>query len=164
MPLLLLGLLRKFWPYLLALAALWFVIAWASHARYQAGYDAAQAHMAEAVRKAEAATRAAEAQSRAITEAKDREWQTEREDLQGRITGLLSRPAPAIRLCKSAGRGDVPAVPAAASEPDAGAARGESTVQAGEDLRPGLVVYGGDCERTRRQLSALQGWVAAQSR
>lgn len=156
------ALLLRYWPHALALIALAAAVAWASHARYQAGYEAATVTMTEAVRKAEAATKAAETQARAITEAKDREWQTERDELQGRITGLLTRPAPAIRLCKPSGRRDVPAVPAATGESHAAASAGEPAVQAGDDLRPRLVMYGGDCERTARQLSALQMWVHAQ--
>lgn len=129
----------------------------------QNGYERAQVEMAEAVRKAEEATRAAEARSQQITEAKDREWQTERNNLQGRISDLLARPAPAIRLCKPVGRGQVPAVPSSAREPDGARAERGSDVQAGEDLRGPLVLYGGDCERTRAQLTALQAWVRSQA-
>ena len=159
-----LALLSKFWPHLLSTALLAGAVLWFSHARYRAGYEAAEARMAEEVRKAESATRAAEAKARAITEAKDSEWQTERNNLQERITGLLANPAPAIRLCRPASRRDVPAVPAATGESDGAAAEREPALQAGGDLRPDLVRFGGDCERFRSQLSALQDWVAAQSR
>lgn len=158
------ALLLKFWPQLAAAALLIAAALWFSHARFHAGYEAAQAAMAEAVRKAELATKAAEANARAITEAKDREWQTQRDQLQSRVTDLLARPAPAIRMCKPSRSRDVPAVPEAAGEPDASAAAGEPAVQVGGDLRPRLVVYGGDCERVTRQLSELQAWIQAQAR
>jgi hypothetical protein len=157
-------LLARFWPYLIAMAALAGAVLWFSHSRYQAGYEAAQATMAVAVRKAEAATAAAEAKAHAITEAKDREWQTERNALQGRVTDLLSRPAPAIRLCKpAASRSEVPAVPSSTGQPARAASDAGPALQAGDDLGPALVRYGGDCERLRRQLMALQSWVAEQA-
>lgn len=126
------------------------------------GYKRAQAEMSEAVRKAEEATRAAEAKAQQITEAKDREWQTERNNLQSRISDLLTRPAPPIRLCKPVGGGQVPTVPGATREPDGARTERGSDVQAGADIRGPLILYGGDCERTRAQLSALQEWIREQ--
>lgn len=139
-----------------------FAILYYGHKCDQDGYRRAQAEMAEAVRKAEEATRAAETKAQQITEAKDREWQTERDNLQGRITDLLSRPSPAVRLCKSARSSQVPAVPNPAGQPDATAAELGSAVQAGADIRGPLILYGGDCERTRAQLTALQAWIREQ--
>lgn len=133
------------------------------HSRDQAGYRRAQGEMAEAVRKAEEATRAAEAKAQKITEAKDREWQTERNNLQGRITDLLSRPAPPIRLCRPTGGSQVPAIPGTAREPDGASTERRPDVQVGADIRGPLVLYGGDCERSRAQLIALQAWIREQA-
>lgn len=152
------------WLYIGAAAAIIGGVWWFSHARYQAGYGAAQATMAEAVRKAEAATKAAEARAQSISEAHDREWQTERDQLQSRVTDLLARPAPAMRLCKSASRSDVPAVPEATGQPDAAAGADGSDLRVGEDIGRAALVLAGKCERDRRQLSALQDWVAEQAR
>ena len=157
-------LLLKFWPHILVAVVVIAIVGWFSHSRYTAGYEAAQAVMAEAVRKAEAATKAAEAKARAITEAKDREWQTERDQLQSRVTDLLSRPAPAIRLCKSTGRSNVPAVPDATGEHDDATGGGGSDLRMGEDIGSAALVLAGKCERDRRQLKALQAWVAEQAR
>lgn len=145
------------------IGAAFVAIRYYGHSRDQAGYRRAQAEMSEAVRAAEEATRAAEAKAQQITEAKDREWQTERNNLQGRITDLLSRPAPAIRLCKPARRSEVSAVPNPAGQSDGAAAELGSTMPAGPDLRGPLILYGGDCERTRGQLSALQEWIRQQA-
>lgn len=128
----------------------------------QSGYERAREEMAEAVRKAEEATRTAEAKAREITEAKDREWQTERKTLEGRVTDLLARPAPAIRLCKSAGGGEVPSTAGPASQPDGAATDRGPAVSTGGDIRRPLVLYGGECERTRAQLTALQAWIREQ--
>jgi hypothetical protein len=157
------ALLLRYLPHIAAVAALIGALWWYGHRCDQTGYERAQAEMAEAVRKAEEATRAAEARAQQITEAKDREWQTERNTLEGRITDLLARPAAPIRLCKSAGRGQVPGVPGPAREPDGAAAEPGSAMQAGPDLRGPLVLYGGDCERTRAQLSAIQAWIREQA-
>lgn len=152
----------KLWLYGIAAVAIVGAIWWFSHQRYQAGYKAAQAEMAQAVRKAEDATKAAEAKAAAITEAKDREWQTERNNLQDRITGLLSRPAPAVRLCKPASRSAVPSIPATAGQPDGSAVESGPALRAGDDIGPALVQYGGQCEEYRAQLIRLQAWVASQ--
>lgn len=157
------ALLLRFLPYIAAGLALFAAVAWYGHKCDQSGYRRAQAHMAASVAKAEAATKAAEANARAITEAKDREWQTERDNLQGRITGLLSKPAPAIRLCRAADRSELPAVPTATGEHDAAAGVDGSGLRAGEDIGGAALVFAGKCERDRRQLSALQGWVAEQA-
>ena len=156
------ALLLRYLPHLAIVVGLIGAIWWYGHRCDQNGYDRAQAEMAEAVRKAEEATRAAEAKAQQITEARDRAWQTERNNLQGRISDLLTRPAPPIRLCKSASRSEVPSVPGPAGQPDGASISGGSAVQAGPDLRGSLVLYGGDCERTRGQLSALQAWIMDQ--
>lgn len=157
-------LIRPSLKYIIAAAAIIGAVWWFSHSRFQAGYRAAQAEMAEQVRKAEEAARAAEAKSASITEAKDREFQTERENLRGRVNDLLSRPAPAIRLCKPAtSRSAVPAVPDPAGQPDAAPVESGPALQAGRDIRGQLVLYGGDSERCRVQLSALQSWIVAQA-
>ena len=158
------ALLLRYLPHIVAVVALIGAIWWYGHSRDQAGYRRAQAEMSEAVRKAEEATRAAEAKAQQITEAKDREWQTERNNLHGRLTDLLARPAPAIRLCKPAASSrEVPASANPAGQPDGTAAERGPTLQAGENIRGPLILYGGDCERTRVQLNALQAWIREQS-
>lgn len=157
------ALLLRYLPHIAAVVALIGAVGWYGHRCDENGYKRAQAEMAEAVRKAEDAARAAEEKAQQITEAKDREWQTERNNLQGRISDLLARPAPAIRLCKPAGRSEVPAVPSPAGEPDGATAERGSGVQAGADIRGPLVLYAGDCERSRAQLTALQAWIREQS-
>lgn len=156
------ALLLRYLPHIAAAAALIGAVWWYGHRCDRNGYERAQAEMAEAVRKAEEATKAAEARAQRITEDKDREWQTERNNLQGRIADLLARPAPPIRLCKPAGRSEVPTVPIAAGEPDGAPSEFGPALQAGRDIRGSLVLYGGDCERVRAQLSQLQAWILDQ--
>ena len=155
-------LLLKYWRQILGTLAIVGAFLLFSHVRYTAGYEAAEAKMAQAVARAEAATKAAEAKARAITEAQDREWQKQRDSLQNRITDLLAKPAPAIRLCKPASRSNVPAVPDATGRHDDATGDDRSGVRAGPDIGSAALVFAGKCERDRRQLKALQDWVTAQ--
>lgn len=157
------ALLLRYLPHITAVVALIGAIWWYGHSRDQSGYRRAQAEMSEAVRKAEEATRAAEARAQQITEAKDREWQTERNNLQGRITDLLARPAPAIRLCKSASRGEVPSDAGRANQPDGTAGRNGQDLRVGDDIGSAALVLAGRCERDRQQLVALQAWIREQA-
>jgi hypothetical protein len=91
-----------------------------------------------------------------LKEDADHDWQTKVDTLQTRIDSLLVTPGPAIRLCKPAAKVRLPdAAPIADEIPtDTG-----STLQAGRDIGKSLILYGGDCERTREQLTDLQAWI-----
>ena len=152
----------RLWAYAAAALAIIAAIGWASHIRYRAGYEAAEAVMAQKVAAANAQTRAAEERADKITRVKDSQWQEERNALQNRVTSLLAKPAAPIRLCKqSPSRSELPAVSGATGQPDANASNSGSTMQVGDDLGPKLVQYGGDCETYRAQLSALQAWITS---
>jgi len=91
-----------------------------------------------------------------LSEVKDREWQTKLDDLQSRINGLLVAPGPAIRLCKPAPKVRLPDAPSVVNESPAETG---SDLQAGPDIRGQLILYAGDAERCRSQLTELQGWI-----
>jgi hypothetical protein len=88
-------------------------------------------------------------------EAAARDYQSNIDSLQARVDALSARP-PVVRLCKPAA--DKVRVPEATGSADAATDTG-STVQAGADIGGRLVLYGRDCESTRRQLTALQDWI-----
>jgi FtsZ-binding cell division protein ZapB len=91
-----------------------------------------------------------------LKEESDYAWQEKLAALQTRIDSTLVAPGPAIRLCKPA-----PQVRLSdpASVPNETAAEPGPAMQAGDDLRRPLILYGGDCEKTRGQLAELQVWL-----
>jgi FtsZ-binding cell division protein ZapB len=91
-----------------------------------------------------------------LKEESDHAWQSKLDVLQTRIDSMLTAPGPAIRLCKPATKVRLPDAPTVANET---AADSGSAVQAGGDIRRPLILYGGDCERTREQLSDLESWL-----
>jgi len=117
------------------------------------------------LQEANARAEAAEKRAGEISRAKDAEWQKERNALQTRVdTLLLAQHSQPVRLCKPAtSHSEVPPVSSSAGEPDGSAREPGPAMQAGEDIGPALLVYGGSCERYRAQLSALQSWISAQS-
>jgi hypothetical protein len=88
-------------------------------------------------------------------EVAERDYQSKVSELETRVDHLLARP-PVVRVCKPAA--DQMRVPEAGARPHAAADAGPA-VQAGADIGGDLVLYGRDCEATRRQLTALQGWL-----
>jgi hypothetical protein len=117
--------LLRFWPHALALVALGCAILWFSHVRFSAGYEAAQATMAEAVRKAEAATRAAEIESRKRAEAVDRDYQNRLQDLDAKYRDASERLGSIrVRKCPAGGVSLSRDSPAAAVDHDPAGADG----------------------------------------
>jgi hypothetical protein len=88
-------------------------------------------------------------------EVAERDYQSKVSELETRVDHLLARP-PVVRVCKPAA--DQVRVPEAGAGPHAAADTGPA-VQAGDDIGGDLILYGRDCEATRRQLTALQGWI-----
>jgi hypothetical protein len=88
-------------------------------------------------------------------EVAERDYQSKVSELETRVDHLLARP-PVVRVCKPAA--DQVRVPEAGAGAHAAADAGPA-VQAGADIGGELVLYGRDCEATRRQLTALQGWI-----
>lgn len=91
-----------------------------------------------------------------LNEVMDHEWQTKVADLQSRVTALLIKPGPAIRLCKPAPQVRLPVAP---SVPNEAPVEPGPAVQAGDNIRGPLILYGSECEATRAQLAALESWV-----
>lgn len=103
-----------------------------------------------------------ERQGGRITEEKDREWSSKVRELQTRVDVLSSIDVEPIRLCvprRSAGPTEVPAVASGDNRPDTG---GGHAVQAGEDIRQELLVYGQQCETLRRRLIKAEEWASEQ--
>ena len=142
----------KLAPYIAGAFALIALIAWHKsqvHQADSAGYARAMAEV-----KAERDTeRALNEHKREVAE---RDYQTKVSELETRVDQLLSRPEPAIRMCKPSA--DQVRVPNTARGVDDRAAE-RPAVQPGPDIGPSLLVYGRDCEAIRRQLTALQEWV-----
>lgn len=88
-------------------------------------------------------------------EVAERDYQSKVSELETRVDRLLARP-PVVRVCKPAA--DQVRVPEAGPGPHAAAIAGPA-VSPGDDIGGELVLYGRDCEATRQQLTALQGWI-----
>lgn len=127
----------------------------------QAGYERATADMAQRVAKANAATAALEQRQRVQSRQAEQSWESQRNDLQSQVDRLLTVTRPAIRVCRPASAAPVPGVAAATGSFDDPAAETIDALPAGRDLGPELVQFGGECERYRRQLIELQGWISA---
>lgn len=159
------ALARPFLPYILGALLIVSAILWFRHQLHEAdraGYRRAQNEYRQLVAEANARAEAAEAKANEVSRSADAQWQREKHDLQTRVDTLLARTPAPVRLCKPTSSGQVPAVPGATHQPDGTSADNRPTLQAGDNIGPALVVYGGDCERYRSQLSALQGWVRGQ--
>jgi hypothetical protein len=146
-----LDLLKRFWPFIagaLLLAGLWW-------------WHASQMRVAEAAGYARAMNevRIERDTERALNEHKRevaaRDYQTKVSELETRVDALLARP-PVVRVCKPST--NQVRVPEAAHGPDA-ATLERPAVQTGDDIGGELVLYGRDCEATRRQLVSLQAWI-----
>lgn len=139
--------LLRYWRIAAGIGALLAVIgaiAYFSHARYTAGYEAATAAMQEELNR-----------ERELRKAVD--WKV-RQDYETRIADLNAtvareRRGKSIR-CVLGDSGEV----RAGRDPggSAGGAAGESTVRAAADIRPELVRRGETCERLRQQLITIK--------
>jgi hypothetical protein len=141
----------KLAPYIVAALVLAGGIAWhASKVRQadRAGYARAM----DEVRRERDTEKALNEHKR---EAAARDYQSNIDSLQARVDALSAHP-PVVRLCKPSA--DSVRISKTAGSADAATDTG-STVQAGADIGGPLVLYGRDCESTRRQLTALQGWI-----
>jgi hypothetical protein len=127
-------------------------------AAHKSGYADAEADMAQRVRIANEQTAALEQRHRQQSDAASAAWESSRNELQGQVDGLLRRGV-SIRVCKSAVSAPVSAASGTAGSVDGPAAGNEHAVQASDDIGPAAVLYGGDCERIRRQLGEIQEWV-----
>lgn len=124
------------------------------------GYDRARGEQAAQVVKANAITAKREAEARRASQIQSAQWESTRSELQNQIGRLLSQPRAAIRLCKQpAGGGQLPGATSAAGRTDDRTGAAINDVSSSPDIAGAILVYGGDCERYRRQLSALQDWV-----
>lgn len=98
------SILLRFLPHIAIAVAIIGAVWWFSHARYTAGYEAAEASMAQAVRKAEAASKAAEIEARKRVEAVDREYQSKLQTLDERYRDAPARLGTiSVRQCPAGG-------------------------------------------------------------
>lgn len=126
----------------------------------RAGYRAAQAEMAAEVAIANQATAKINAENQRKADLAAQQWESQRNALESQVSSLLSKPHPAIRLCKpAASGGQVPGTATAATSPNGQPAGGLDAVRLGDDIGRAAVVLAGECERYRQQLSALQEWI-----
>jgi hypothetical protein len=140
----------KLAPYIGVLLLLGGLGAW-HLSKVRAADRAGYARAMEEVRKERDTEKALYEHKREVAE---RDYQTKVSELETRVDHLLARP-PVVRVCHQPSE---VRVPKAASGADA-AADTRPAVQAGDDVGRDLVLYGRDCEATRRQLTALQGWI-----
>lgn len=125
----------------------------------QTGYDRATAEMAARIAKANAATAALEQRQREQSQKAAQAWETQRNDLQSQVDRLLTVTRPAIRVCKPASAAPVPGASEPAGRIDDPAGGAIDAVPAERDIGVAMVQFGGECERYRAQLSALQAWI-----
>lgn len=153
---------RKY-AWVLAVAALVAIVLYSISAALnraeQTGYERATAEMTERVSKANAETAALEQRQRAQSARAAQAWETQRDELQSQVDRLLTITRPSVRLCKPAREVPVPSAADSAGRIDDGAERSIDAVQVGPDIGSAAVLLAGECERYRRQLSALQAWV-----
>lgn len=155
--------LARYWRVLAIAAAVGLLLYWFTGKlddAEQAGYDRAQQEAKQVIAEMDAATAAREAEQREIDRAHDIAYQERTRDLQSRIDDLTARNVDLGRLSVRANRScPAPAgAAAAAAEPDGAAGAGGHDLQAESGLGRDLVRYAGECERYRRQVSALQAW------
>jgi hypothetical protein len=146
-----LDLIKRFWPFIVGAIAV--IALWSWHVSKV--NEAEHAGYARAMRAAAAERAVENLKNDRRREVTDRDYQIKVSDLETRVDRLLARHEPAIRMC--AGSIEV-RIPGPASRADGPEDRGPAE-EVGDDLRPRLVSYGQECEATRRQLTALQGWI-----
>lgn len=154
------SLLSRYLPQILVAIAILGAVWTFSNARYEAGYRAAEAAMAQKVAKANEATRQAEIESRKRVEAVDREYQTQLQDLDAKYRDAASRIGP-VRVCPSARRSEVPRAAEPASS-DHAATGGDGLPEAsGNDIGPELVELARLADKQTQQLIACQSYAAS---
>lgn len=158
--------LLRYWRVLAAAAAAALILYAISHVINKAearGYAAATAEMAAMVATANAATMALELRQREQSNKAAVAWESKRNELQSQVNGLLAR-GPVVRLCRPASSAPLPGASGTPGSFDEPTGKPIDAVQAGPDIGSAAVVFGGECERYRRQLSDLQSWVTLQNR
>lgn len=128
---------------------------------HSTGKDKSDAQYAKLLEAARQENERVTNNARDISAAKEAEYLQETRDLRDRIATLSNRPSPGIRLCKPASVNETP-VPGPAPVADAEAGRDGPNLRAGEDIERELVQYAGRCEADRKQVIALQEWIAEQ--
>lgn len=121
-----------------------------------------QGRSAVAMAKAEERIAGIERARDKATKEIDDDWKPKAAALDARIAALSAVDLEPIRLCVPRRDTGPAEVPVAAGQPDGPAVEPGSGVQAGEDIRPALLVYAADCERWRGQVGAWQDWIRAQ--
>lgn len=124
----------------------------------QRGYGRATAEMAARIANANAKTAALEQRQREQSDAASAAWETQRNALQFQVDRLLARK-PVVRLCHAAREVPVSQPAATAGSFDDPAGGTIDALPSQRDIGPELVQFGGECERYRAQLSALQAWI-----
>lgn len=136
-------------------------IGWASHVRYQAGYEAAEAVMAQKVALANAQTEAAENAARQRVEEVDNDYQSKLQDLDAKYRDAVGRIGP-VRLCgKPASRSALPSDPTSAGSGHGSTSGNELPAAPRDDIGPDLVELARLADKQTQQLVACQAFVRA---
>ena len=164
---LLLPLLRKFWPHLLAVGAIIAVGLWLRHAGYESGYAASEAKwhpLFEAAERelaaANARTETKEAASKVLSEQIEKQHAETMASLNLRASAADRRIRDlSVRLAAAHSRScPLPAVPGTTSVPDAAAEVERRAEEAGGRISS----VGAACESDAATLAELQRWVTEQ--
>jgi hypothetical protein len=143
----------KLAPYIGFLIVLGGLGAW-HLSKVRAADRAGYARAMEEVRKERDTERALYEHKREVAE---RDYQSKVSELETRVSNLVARPGPAIRLCKPAA--DQVRSPETARSTDGAASGARPDLRVGDDISGPALVLAAQCEHDRVTLKQLQAWI-----